>query len=301
MITIPALRICTAAGRTIVGPNRIEMESASVCALVGESGSGKTLTLRALAGLPPSGLRVAFSDDPTAKPTLPALAMVFQDPASYFNPRHRIGQALREVLRCVGGLSRSTARRRAVTIAEAVGLCRADLEKFPFEMSGGMLQRSAIALALAAEPVLLLADEITSAMDPELRDRILDLLRHLSRDKGMTILLTSHDLSGVEYIADHIYVLYRGVVVERGPARDVLARPSHHYTDILLRSLPGRNRPGEPLPELPVEDRWTGEVGCPFAGRCPAVRSRCREEEPAWDADRRFRCFYPVTDKGVSR
>ncbi len=297
MIIVPALRIRTASGRTIVGPNRIEMEPSSVCALVGESGSGKTLTLRALAGLPPPGLRVTLSDDSTVEPELPARAVVFQDPASYLNPRHRIGQALREVLRCVGGLSRSAARRRAVTIAEDVGLHTTDLEKFPFEMSGGMLQKSAIALALAAEPVLLLADEITSAMDPELRDRILDLLRRLSRGKGMTVLLTSHDLAGVEYIADHIYVLYRGFVVERGPARDVLARPNHHYTDILLRSLPARNRPGEPLPELPVEDRWAEEGGCPFAGRCPAVRPRCRKEEPGWDAEVRFRCFYPVVDR----
>ncbi|MFW5694090.1 MAG: oligopeptide/dipeptide ABC transporter ATP-binding protein [Alkalispirochaeta sp.] len=284
-------------GRRLVGPLDVTLFPGRVHGVVGESGSGKTLTLRALAGVTPRNLESSWqcSDGP-----VPRTAMIFQDPAGFFNPRWRVDRSLREVLVHVRKLARRTVAGRISELAELVGLSSAELHRYPFELSGGMVQRAGIAMALATEPELLLADEITSALDPERGDKILQLLRAIAVHRGLSVVFVSHDLPLVARAADDVHVLYEGQLVEYGPPARVLADPRHQYTALLVNSLPSRERRGEPLPEIPLprEGVLAAPEACPFLPRCPAATSACRVM-PAWDAEHRYRCHNPV--QGVGR
>lgn len=287
--SIERLSVWRPDGTVLVGPERYEIPRRRLIALVGESGSGKTLTLRALAGVTPEGLKREMSSPQTT----PRTAMVFQDPASFFNPRWRVGRSLREVLQTVRGMNRASVDQESQALMGQVGLEVGDLRRYPFEMSGGMIQRAGIAMALATQPELLLADEITSALDPELGGRVLMLLHELSRRRDMSVVLVSHDLRAVARVADTVRVLYRGRVVEQGPPGSVLSSPRHRYTDLLLRSLPEAGRRGRPLPELAPVPPGAAPRGCPFRLRCPAAQSDCASM-PQWDPRRRYRCHHPV-------
>lgn len=289
---------------SLVGPLDLCVQGGEILGLAGESGSGKTLTLRALAGIVPAGL-LARDEQGQYRPAK-RTAMVFQDPMGFFNPRWRISRSLKEVLRVVRRVPEAGLTTRVEELLEAVGLAPEDGTLFPFEMSGGMVQRAAIAMALAVEPEVLLADEVTSALDPATRDRILHLLCSVGRERRVATIVVSHDLPGLAAVADRVIVLYGGMALEEGVPADVLGAPRNRYTDLLMRSLPRQDTRGSVLPEIPREPA-AGEAGtappsrgCPFSRRCPAAIPRCHEEMPPWSGSdtHRYRCFVPAEGAG---
>lgn len=292
--------------RRIVGPLDIHVAPGEILGLVGESGSGKTLTLRALAGYPPEGLRARSNDAPF--PGIDSSAMVFQDPMDFFNPRWRISRSIGEVLRYVPGSNARDAGETTCRLLHDVGLTASDGRLYPFEMSGGMIQRASIAMALAVRPRVLLADEVTSALDPVTRDRILELLCRLGREQKVATVVVSHDLSSLMNIVERVVVLYQGQPVEEGNPHHVLSAGRHRYTDLLVRSRPGVQTRGTVLPEFPPapadgSDDPAEGTGCPFVDRCPVSSRTCRDLNPAWSGDgvHRYRCHHPVPHAGEFR
>lgn len=264
-----------------------------ILGVVGESGSGKSVTCRSLIGMVPHpgavlGGSVLFDGRNVLEMTGSDLrdvrardiAMIFQDPASALNPVFTIGAQIVEVLRVNGGMGRQEAKRRAVELLDAVGITAPDkrMKNYPHEMSGGMRQRVMIAMALAGEPRLLLADEPTTALDVTIQAQVLRLLADIRRDRNMSMIIVSHDMGVIGQIADRVAVMYAGRIMEIGPVSDVFSRPRHPYTRALLNAMP-RLRPGHRAeletiagqpPELGGFDQ-----GCPFAARCPRAREAC--------------------------
>ena len=267
-------------------------------ALVGESGCGKSLTALSLARLPPidratvSG-RVAFG---TPAIPQPRMAYVFQNPMESLNPVMRIRDQLREAL--PKGLSRRDGDARIVELLARTGLpdpVRA-AKSFPCELSGGQQQRAMIAMALAARPDLLIADEPTTALDVTTQREVLELIDSLAAATGMAVLLITHNLGLVAGRMDTVNVMYAGRVVESGPVVEVLAEPRHPYTRGLLAAVPALDAPRDtPLADIPgtvpPPDAWPD--GCAFAPRCPQAMDRCRRETPpdCCVGARRTACF----------
>ncbi|MEV1047557.1 ABC transporter ATP-binding protein [Streptomyces sp. NPDC049916] len=235
--------------REIVHGVTFDLTPGKAVGIVGESGSGKTLTCRAALGiLPPhfevSGGRIdlAGSDIATLTPRRwtqlrgATVGAVFQDPASYLNPAIRVGAQIAEVVRVKQGLKRRAARRRAVELLGAVRLRDPELVygQYPYELSGGMLQRVLIAAAVAVEPQALIADEATTALDVTVQAEVLDLLAELRARTGLALVVVSHDLAVVAHLCDEVLVLRQGEVVEQGPTRAVLHHPGHEYTRLLV-------------------------------------------------------------------
>jgi len=287
----------------------LSVRAGETLAIVGESGSGKSLTGLAIMGLLPGAARVvdgaAWLDgknvlrlDEAALRRMRGerMAMVFQDPLGSFNPVHRIGAQIGEAIlahhplspRAVGG--RVTELLQNVGIADAARRARA----FPHEMSGGMRQRAMIAIAIANDPRLLIADEPTTALDVTIQAQILDLLERLQRERGMSLILITHSLPVVAEIADRVAVMYAGEVVETGDARAVFEAPLHPYTEALLRSMPGEDGS---LPEgIPgtVPPPHSLPPGCVFAPRCGWRMPDCEAAPPPLlptDAGRSTRCI----------
>jgi peptide/nickel transport system ATP-binding protein len=263
----------------------LEVRAGEIVGLVGESGSGKTLTCRAALGVLPPGCAVASGTvrfggrDVTGLPPRgwrrlhgSQIGAVFQDPGSYLNPSIAVGSQLAEVLRVTGGLPRRAARRRTLELFETVGLREHVYRQIPAELSGGMLQRVMIAIAISCDPALLVADEPTTALDVTVQAEILALLARLREERGLAVLFVSHDLAVVTQLCDRIAVCYAGEVVEYGAVPEVVARPRHPYTEALLRVAIGAELaviPGQPPTagaELP---------GCRFADRCPVAEDLC--------------------------
>ena len=291
MTGVERLEVMGPNGR-LVGPFSLELSPGSVHALVGESGSGKTLTLRTLAGAVPAGLRATVRRFRAQSGGTPAAAMIFQDPAAFLNPRWRASRSISEVLRQVRKTDRSRLETALRRLAAEVGLQREELERYPHQLSGGMVQRAAIAMALAAEAPLILADEITSALDPDRAASILQLLRERATVHQCAVLFASHDLRLVAAHADQVSVLYDGRLVERIPARELLTRPRHRYTAALVAALPRAALRGSALPELPLAAGSRPAGACPFLARCPVAIDACRVM-PDWDPSGRFRCHVP--------
>jgi oligopeptide/dipeptide ABC transporter ATP-binding protein len=266
------------------------IEPGEAYGLVGESGSGKTMTSRAILGLLPAGATVSgsvwFGSTPLLGSTRRALSavrgarigMVFQDPGAFLNPLLRVGDAIAQVIRSHERVSKREARKLAVGMMEKVGIRDADnrAHDYPHEFSGGMQQRVLIAMALAARPALLLADEPTTALDVIVQAEILQLLDELRREQAMSLLLVSHDLSVVAGMCSRVGVMYAGELVEEGTAVEVLQRPRHPYTRGLIESLPERADTG-PLPSIPGSPPPPGQLppGCAFAPRCPLATAAC--------------------------
>lgn len=269
----------------------------TVC-LVGESGSGKTIACDSITGLvgPPAEISgdVRFGDTELLSASErelrairgDSLAYLFQNAQNALDPVYTVGDQIAEAITFHRDVSNEAARERAIDLLQTVGLSRASerVDEYPHELSDGMCQRVAIAIALAAEPDLLIADEPTSALDVMIQARIVDLLAELRSTHDLSLLLVTHDLRVVAALADRIVVLYGGTAVERGPATDVLERPSHPYTQELFRSFAGergrRNRPRS-REGIPVE-------GCRFHQECPHVVDACKHTRPA---------FEPVEDR----
>jgi oligopeptide/dipeptide ABC transporter ATP-binding protein len=265
-------------------------------ALVGESGCGKSLTALGIIGLLPpaaayAGGRLRFEGRDLL--TLPererralrgtAMAMVFQDPMSYLNPVLRCGDQVAEALR-VHGVSAQEAHKRVLELFGETGLPDPERQarQYPHELSGGMRQRVLISMALAMKPRLLIADEPTTALDATVQAQILELLRRLSRERNMALLLISHDLGAVSRIADRVAVMYAGKVAEHLPVARLFKDPRHPYTKALIDSIPARIPEGMPLRGIPgqVPDPRNYPTGCRFHPRCSRRLERCMHEDP---------------------
>ncbi|MFP4560007.1 MAG: ABC transporter ATP-binding protein [Thiohalorhabdus sp.] len=282
------------AGRRIpVDGVSLELKAGETLCVVGESGCGKSMTALACMGLLPEVARVrsghirfqgrdlAGADARTWRRLRgDAMAMIFQEPMTSLNPVFRVGRQVAEPLRVHRGLGKREALRRAGDLLERVGIPDPGerLRAYPDELSGGQRQRVMIAMALACDPDLLIADEPTTALDVTIQAHILELLADLQRDRGMGLLFITHDFGVAEEIADHIAVMYAGQIVEYGPAAQVLNSPRHPYTAGLMEAIPGQEEPHGALPALagrvPELGHWPPY--CRFAERCPLARERCR-------------------------
>ncbi len=287
--------------------------------VVGESGCGKSMTARAILGIAPnpgqvsagrilfhgSGGDVDLTSLPIDGPAIRSLrgdriAMVFQEPMTSFSPVHTVGSQIVEAIRLHRPVSQADARQRAGDLLERVGIPdpHAKLDAYPFQLSGGMRQRAMIAMALACDPDILIADEPTTALDVTIQAQILQLLAELQRDNGMAIMLITHNLGVVAQACDAVAVMYMGRVVEAATTRDLLANPMHPYTRGLLRSVPllGVRRDGafEPIRGA-VPGPGDMVSGCAFHPRCDdAMAGRCNHAVPQlaeMDARRSVRCF----------
>ena len=289
----------------------LTLEPGRTLGLVGESGCGKSVTALSIMGLLPEhaaflesgsievrsahGAHDLATLDEAALSRLRGrdLAMIFQDPMSSLNPMMTIGDQLAEGLLAHRGLSREAARARTLELLRKVGIAAPEerLDVYPHQLSGGMRQRVMIAMAIACEPRVLIADEPTTALDVTIQAQVLELLAVLQAELGMAMLLITHDLAVVSETADEVAVMYAGRIVERGPTARVLETPLHPYTRGLLRSIPSRAVRAEAssderarlrLPTIagsvPALGRWP--AGCRFADRCEDVIARCRERSP---------------------
>ncbi|MGP3632630.1 ABC transporter ATP-binding protein [Streptomyces sp. 24-1644] len=260
-----------------------------VLALVGESGAGKSVTARALLGMNPRGATVSGSVLLRGAPVTAAdwgrrIALVPQDALSALSPVHPVGEQLALAVRSVQGLSRKDARSRARSALEEVGIPAARASAHPHELSGGMRQRAVIAMAMVNRPELVVADEPTTALDPETQDKVLAVLRERCAATGASLVLVTHDLGAVGTHAGRMAVLYAGRQVEYGPVDLILGRPLAPYTEGLLACLPTAGTPRKSrLPTIPGRPPAPGTVpaGCAFAPRCRYATGRCHTERPA--------------------
>jgi peptide/nickel transport system ATP-binding protein len=274
------------------------LDAGRVLALLGESGSGKSVTLRALLGLHPTtrarvGGEVLLKGrdvnrlDETEREQLRGgvVSMVFQEPMTALDPVYTIGAQIVETLTQHRGLPHAAAARRARELLELVQVPSAErcLASYPHEISGGMRQRAMIAIALACEPQLLLADEPTTALDVTVQAQILWLLRDLQRRLGLAVIFVTHDLGVAAEIADEAAVMYAGRIVERAPIRELFRRPAHPYTEGLMQATVRRGQKGRaliPIPGAPPNLIALPE-GCAFAPRCGHVRGECLTTRPS--------------------
>jgi len=276
----------------------LSIEPGRVLGVVGESGSGKTVTMLAVLGLLPSTARVRGSVRfdgrelvglaPRDLRTLrgSSIGMIFQDPKTSLNPVQTIGHQIVEGIRIHHpGVGRKEAERRAVDLLALVGIAQPDrrARDYPHQFSGGMCQRAMIAMAVANDPVVLVADEPTTALDVTIQAQILDLLRSIQHEKGVSIVLISHDLGVVAGLADDVSVMYAGRVVERGTVDAVYERPRHPYTRGLLASIPRlTDNARGPLVSIGggAPSLLRLPPGCSFHPRCPHERPNCRVDDP---------------------
>jgi len=281
--------------------------------LVGESGCGKTVTALSLLRLLPGSAAVidpassavfagrellSASDAEVRAVRGDEIAMIFQEPSSSLNPVFTVGEQIAESLREHRGSERAAAWARAVELLGEVGIPDAERRagEYPHQLSGGMRQRVMIAIAIACEPKLLIADEPTTALDVTIQAQILDLLRRLRERHSMAVLLITHDLGVVAEVCDRVVIMYAGQVVETGRVTEVFERPAHPYTRGLLASLPGRVPEGGRLQPIPggVPSPTERPVGCRFRPRCPSATGGCEREQelrPLEGVGRASRCW----------
>ena len=281
-------------------------------AVVGESGCGKTMLALSILGLVPdppgrieSGEVLFKGADLLRLPEKQMravrgdrISMIFQEPMTSLNPVFTVGEQIAETLRLHRGATREEARATAAELFALVGIPNAGerLASYPHEFSGGMRQRVVIAMALACDPDLILADEPTTALDVTIQAQILHLLISLQREKGMTVLLITHDLGVVAQTCDHVLVMYTGKIVESADTASLFREPLHPYAEGLMRSLPRADRAGARLTPVSgaVPDLLGLPSGCAFHPRCPKVMERCRRESPPlfpMGAGRAVRCW----------
>jgi peptide/nickel transport system ATP-binding protein len=269
-----------------------------VLGVVGESGAGKSVTGAAIIGLLEPPLRVAGGRIALAGKridNLPYEAMrrirgreigaIFQDPLTSLNPLYTIGRQLVETIRTHLDLSPTAAHARALSLLAEVGIAGADerIDHYPHQFSGGMRQRIVIALAIAANPRLIIADEPTTALDVSIQAQIIALLRRLCRDHGTAVMLVTHDMGVIAEAAHRVAVMYAGRIVEMGAVGEIIANPRHPYTRGLMDSIPRIGGRRERLRQIEGAMPRLGEIpaGCPFDPRCPFAEDRCRGERPA--------------------
>jgi peptide/nickel transport system ATP-binding protein len=298
-----------------------------VLGVVGESGAGKSLTGAAIIGLlePPlriAGGRIHFAGrriddlpyDVMRQIRGKEIGAIFQDPLTSLNPLYTVGRHLVETMRTHLDLAAGAARERAIALLREVGIAAAEqrIDHYPHQFSGGMRQRVVIALALAANPRLIVADEPTTALDVSIQAQIIALLKRLCRDHSTAIMLVTHDMGVIAEAADRVAVMYAGRIVEIGAVRTILARPHHPYTVGLMQSIPRVEGRRDRLRQIEGAMPRLDEIppGCPFHPRCPDAFDRCRRERPQllrapgseaacwlYDAANAPVCALPVTNE----
>jgi oligopeptide/dipeptide ABC transporter ATP-binding protein len=298
----------------------LAIASGETVALVGESGAGKSMLALAVMGLLPDGIGVARGsivlDGDELVGVTPAtirakrggqMAMIFQDPSSSLHPAFRVGDQIAETLRAHGTCAtKSDARARAVELLGLVGVPQPDARArdYPHQLSGGTRQRVMIAMAIANDPHLLIADEATTALDVTVQAQVLEVLRAAQQRTGAGLLLVTHDLGVVAGTADRVVVLYAGRVVEEGPVAEVLAAPAHPYTLGLMRAVPRLGAVADGARELPAipgqpPNPGAWPRGCAFHPRCEFADEQCRDQVPALTPSTRERavaCHHPRPD-----
>jgi oligopeptide/dipeptide ABC transporter ATP-binding protein len=290
------------------------VETGEIIGLVGESGCGKSVTAMAILGLnpsPPSRVdagRIVFEGRDLLELGAAMrnvrgdrIGMIFQEPMTSLNPTFTIGFQVAEVLRFHRGQSRPKARAAAVELLGMVGIGAPErrLAQYPHELSGGLRQRAMIAMAIACRPALLIADEPTTALDVTIQAQILDLIKRLQREIGMSVLLITHDLGVVAEVCKRVIVMYAGRIVERASAAALFHRPRHPYTTGLLASSPRLGSKRAVLPTIPGMVPSPGQrgSGCYFRARCPRAVDRCHIETPPLEElepDHDAACWNPV-------
>lgn len=275
-----------------------DLRAGETLAILGESGSGKSVSAAAVMGLvpsPPGRISggevllqgrdlVAMSAREMRRVQGDRIAMVFQDAITSLNPGLTVGYQIAEPLRVKHGLSRKAARKRAIALMERVQIASAAqrVDDYPHQFSGGMSQRVMIAMALALDPEILIADEPTTALDVTVQAQIMDLLQNLQRETGMAIILITHDIGVAAEMADRVAVMYAGRIVESGPVRDILYKPSHPYTIGLMDSIPTLEQKFQRLRQIegapPVMTALP--KGCAFHPRCARATDLCRTQRP---------------------
>jgi dipeptide transport system ATP-binding protein len=293
----------------------LSLDEGEVLGVVGESGSGKSVTMLAVMGLIPypgrvKADRLAFagrdlltmSEAERRKLTGKDVAMIFQEPTTSLNPSFTIGFQLAETLRLHEGMDRRAARRRSIELLEQVGIPSAEgrLSAFPHQLSGGMNQRVMIAMAIACNPKLLIADEPTTALDVTIQAQILDLLMTLQKERNMALVMITHNMGVVAETARRVMVMYAGQIMEERSATDLFASPQHPYTAALLAALPERSEGATRLATIPgvVPGLYDRPKGCLFSPRCDYATEHSRNVRPdlkPW-AGGQIRCHYPLGD-----
>ncbi|MBY3075375.1 ABC transporter ATP-binding protein [Rhizobium laguerreae] len=297
----------------------LEVEAGGAVGIVGESGSGKSVTSLAIMRLLPEICRISAGSvefNGTNLLTLPArsmpqirgrdIAMIFQEPMSSLNPVMTIGDQIGEAIKLHENMSREQRRARVIELLKLVGIPDAEgrLGAYPHQFSGGMRQRVMIAMAVACNPKLLIADEPTTALDVTIQAQVLDLVQKIRRTLNTAVLLISHDLGVIAEVCDRVVVMYAGHVVENGDVRSIFANPSHPYTRGLLRSIPRlSDEDGGQLYQIPgsVPAAGSVKVGCPFYTRCPLRVEKCSREMPpmfSFGASHKAACW--VTGEAVA-
>lgn len=274
----------------------LAVDRGQIFGIVGESGCGKTMTARAILGLVPhpgevTEGRILFNGDDLLRMNPheirkfrgKRIAMIFQNPQAALNPLFTIGEQISAVMK---------QNRGKADVDKIIGLIRDTglpnpkkiIKSYPHRLSGGMQQRAMIAMALSSDPELLIADEPTTALDVTIQAQILELLAKLKEEKGLTILLVTHNMGVVAETCDSVAVFYAGKVVEQGTVRDIFHNPKHPYTQGLLSTLPHPGSRGKDLATIPgvVPSGFVDVPGCPFASRCQYVMEICREKQPLW-------------------
>ena len=298
----------------------LSLDEGEVLGIVGESGSGKSVTMMALMGLVayPGRVRadklrfaghdlLALSQGERNKLVGKDVAMIFQEPTTSLNPCFTVGFQLAETLRLHMGLDRKAAKKRSIELLEQVGIPAPEsrLKAYPHQLSGGMNQRVMIAMAIACNPRLLIADEPTTALDVTIQAQILDLLRSLQKERGMALVLITHNMGVVSEMAQRVAVMYAGQIMEERGAQALFNSPQHPYTEALLAALPERSDGSARLATIPgmVPGLYDRPAGCLFAPRCAYATEHSRAVRPplrAWnDASQgggMVRCHYPLGD-----
>jgi len=291
----------------------LRIDAGEVVGIVGESGSGKSVTALALMGLVEApgrvnawrlsfdGRDVLTMTDRERRAMLGRdIAMIFQDPMTSLNPCFTVDYQLTETLRIHEGGSRRALRARALELLRAVEIPDAErrLDAFPHQLSGGMCQRVMVAMAIACNPRLLIADEPTTALDVTIQAQMLALLLKLQRERGMGLMLITHDLGVVAEVAQRVLVMYAGQVVETAHVPDIFIAPRHPYTEALLSALPEHNIGRRRLHSMPgvVPGAYDRPRGCLLSPRCPYVQDKCRAERPDLYGPEgaSARCFFPL-------
>ena len=282
---------------TAVDGISFDIAAGEVLGVVGESGAGKSLTGAAVIGLlePPgrivggevrlNGRRIDdLPPEEMRKLRGRRIGMVFQDPLTSLNPLYRIGDQIVETIRTHADISEQEARERAIALLQEAGIqgARARIDSYPHEFSGGMRQRVVLALALCAEPDLLIADEPTTALDVSIQAQIIQLLKRLCRERGTAVMLITHDMGVIAETADRVAVMYAGRIAEIGPVRDVVKRPRHPYTEGLMGAIPTVAGHAGRLVQIPGSMPRLAAIpaGCAFHPRCTHAFARCRVERP---------------------
>ena len=291
----------------------LTLEAGDVLGIVGESGSGKSVTMMALMGLVAYPGRITadklrfdghdllkLSERERRNLTGKDLAMIFQDPTTSLNPCFTVGFQMAETLQLHLGMDKATARKRSIELLEQVGIPVAEsrLGIYPHQLSGGMSQRVMIAMAIACNPKLLIADEPTTALDVTIQAQILDLLRRLQKERNMALVLITHNMGVVSEMAQRVAVMYAGQIMESRSAAAIFETPQHPYTEALMAAMPERSDGQSRLATIPgmVPGLYDRPAGCLFAPRCTYAVKHCKDQRPAlreWQSGM-VRCHYPL-------